>query len=241
MDATAEGAQARRRRRQRRPHRSHRHHQSARNHPDLGPRDRRAHPQGDRVARSKDLGALRRAPRSRAPRRHAAKNRFGPRSLLFGHQDRVAARQRRRRSRSRRSRRARLRHHRLLPGLQAVRRRGACHRRQQRLAHPLDEPRHAGLGQRDDGSAQRPGGDSSQDRAFRCQDRHHQGLSMSARRRADHGHRRRSASRALRTSLFQRRRHEMHLWHRGVRACQYRQTTHREQTRAAHDGRMAGR
>ena len=116
---------------ERQRHRRHRHHQPARDHDRLGPRDRQADPQRHRLAgpphRRRLRGAARRRPRSRRSR-----TRPGCCSIpISRHQDRLAARQRRRRARGGRGGPARVRHGRQLPDLAADRRQGARHRRHQ--------------------------------------------------------------------------------------------------------------
>ena len=129
-------------RRSSRRDRRHRHHQPARDHAALGPRDRQA----ARTARSSGRTAapptLRRAqgrrPRGRVPRAAPAWSSTptspAPSSRwLLDHVAGLRARGR--------ARRALLRHHRQLPGLAAHRRRGARHRRHERLAHAALRPR----------------------------------------------------------------------------------------------------
>ena len=112
-------------------------------------RDRTAGPPRHRVAGSAHRGRLRGAARRRAPRTLIrAQGRPGARSVLLGHQGALAARARARAARARRAWRARLRHHRLLAGVEADRRRRPRHRSHQRLAHAaLRHPR-AALGRR---------------------------------------------------------------------------------------------
>ncbi len=77
-------------------HRGHRHHQPARDHGRLGPRDRQADPQRDRLAGPPHRGVLR-SPEARRPRGvHPREDRPGDRRLLLGHQARLDSRQRRR-------------------------------------------------------------------------------------------------------------------------------------------------
>ena len=83
--------------------------------------------------RTADMCAALRAA-GREPRPHA-EDRAAARSLFLGHQDRLAARPRRRRARRRRAGPALLRHGRQLPAVAAHRRQGARDRRHQRGAH----------------------------------------------------------------------------------------------------------
>ena len=77
-----------------------------------------------------------------------AEDRPAARSLFLRHQDRLAARQCEGARAARRARRAAGRHHRQLPDLAADRRQGACHRRDQRLAHAALQHRDERLGRR---------------------------------------------------------------------------------------------
>ena len=125
--------------------RGDRHHQSARDHDRLGPRDRQADPQRHRLAGpAAPPTPARRCAAGLEPGWSGA-HRAAARSLFLGHQDRLAARSRRRRRAARR-RAARLRHGRQLPAVAAHRRQGARDRRHQRGAHAAARHPHGQLG-----------------------------------------------------------------------------------------------
>ena len=97
-------------RRRRARHRRHRHHQPARDHGGVGSRDRPADPQRDRLAGPPHRRCLRHAAAGRPRADDHGAHRAAARSLFLGHQDRLAARSRRRRAGGRASGQARLRH-----------------------------------------------------------------------------------------------------------------------------------
>ena len=112
----------------RRRGRGDRHHQSTRNHRVVGPRDRQARRQRDRLAGSPHRPAVRRAARGGSCRPVRREDRPRHRRLFLGHQAQVAARPRARCPRARCTWRARLRHHRHLARLEPDPRRSARHR-----------------------------------------------------------------------------------------------------------------
>jgi len=140
------GARQLRRRGER--HRGDRHHQPARDHRGLGPRERRARLQRDRLAGHPHRPARARIRRRRRPRPPARQDRPAALHLLLGTEDRLDPRQRGRRARARRERRAGLRDDGHLGALEPDRRQGrrpARDGRDQRVAHPDDGPRDARL------------------------------------------------------------------------------------------------
>ena len=159
------------------------------------------------------------------------------------HEDRLAARQRRRARARAPSAASSLRHDRLLP--RASRLTGgarARHRRHNASRTLLFESRALALGRRAaralcacrarccPRSRHRP-------RSFG----HTRGLSVLARRHPDRGHGRRSAGGAVRPGLLRRRRREVHLRHRRVHPDEHRARSRCARSRAAHHGRVAAR
>ena len=102
--------------------RGRRHHQPARDRRLLGPLDGRAAAPRARLAGPPHRRALRRAARGRRGGAHPRAHRADARPVLLGHQDRVAAAQRRRARRARPRRARGVRHGRLVDALQAHRR-----------------------------------------------------------------------------------------------------------------------
>ena len=102
--------------------RRHRDHQSAGNHHRLGPPDRRAGLQCDRLAGPPHLGILRRAQGGGTGRKDPPQDRARPRCLLLGHQDSLDSGPRARRPAAGPGRRAGVRHRRFLAPLEADRR-----------------------------------------------------------------------------------------------------------------------
>ena len=181
------------------------------------PRDRLAGP-----AHGRDLRPAARRRRTRTGSRELTGLRLRP--LLHRHQARLARREHEPRLwAGRPRRRGRARHRRLLPRRPADRRRRARHRRVQRLAAPCCSTSTRATGPTSCASC-------SASRGRRCP-RSCRRTATSARTDPDAflgldlpiaGHRRRPAGRAVRAGLLRRRRLEVHLRHRLVRAHQHR-------------------
>ena len=181
---------ARRRHRGRRPRRD-RDHQPARDGRRLGPAQRRARAPGARLAGPAHGGALRRAQGGGLRAARARAHRPRPRPVLLGHEDRVAAEERRHRGRGRR-----LRHDRLLARAQALRR--PRHRLLERLADAALRHLQARLGPGALRAARRRSGIAADAAALRPRLRDDEGL---RRRGPGRGHRRRPAGGAVRPGL----------------------------------------
>ena len=127
--------------------RRHRHHQPARDDDRLGPRDRRADPQRDRLAGSAHRGLLRAAEGRRRRRDHSGRpacssTRTSPAARSAGCSTTSRARARAP------TPGARVRHRRHVAGVEADERRAPRHRRQQRVAHDAVQHPHAAVGRR---------------------------------------------------------------------------------------------
>ena len=145
------------------------------------------------------------------------------RPLFLGHQDRLAARPRRGRARARRGRRARLRHRRQLPALAPDRRRGARHRRHQRLAHAA--LRHRTSGAWDDellAALRRAARDAARGARLRRRLRRRPSRRLLGARASRSAASPATSRRPLRPGLLRARHGEDHLRHRLLCAAQHR-------------------
>ena len=208
-----------------RRHRGARHHQPARDHGRLGPQDRRAGLQRDRLAGHADGQA--RATSCRERRRSGPLPRQGRAAagdLLLGAEDPLDPRQRRRRAREGRGRRPGLRQHRHVVHLEPDRRhrrRRARHRCDECQPHDADGPRDARLGRGACSTRWASRVDAARDPAPRARSTA-RSRPATCTRRPDRRRPRRPAGGAVRPDLLRPRRSEEHLRHRQLHADEHR-------------------
>ena len=115
-------------------------------------------------------------------KKFSQQDRAAARSVFLGHQDRLAARQCEGRAPARRARRTAGGHRRHLPDLAADWRQGACHRRDQCLAHAALQHRDQPLGRRASGDPADPRGNAARGQGLRRRFRGHAKHRCSVRR-----------------------------------------------------------